>query len=145
MRSVLLLLLSAGLNAHALHHELFQEGRVYGVQLHFASENDFSYENYEVFAPGSEIPFALGRTDAKGRLFFMPDRNGSWQVKAFSEDGHGSVIDIKVGETVATAPSRMSESPLGLFWRLILGVGAIGGIYALVHLFITRREHEKTS
>ena len=145
MRSVWFLLLSVGLYAHALHHELFQEGRVYGVQLHFVSENDFAYENYEVFAPGSEIPFTLGRTDAKGRLFFMPDRSGSWQVKAFSEDGHGAVIDIEVSAEVAPKQRAPSDSSLGLLWRLLLGVGAIGGIFALMHFIITRREHEKTS
>ncbi len=114
------------------------------MQFHFASEDDFSFESYEVYSPKeSEIPFAVGRTDAKGRLFFMPDTNGTWRVKAFSEDGHGAVVDVNVDAAITKAPPAPSGNEMqNLLWRLVMGIGAIGVIFTLLYVIVKRRENE---
>jgi len=75
--------------AHDLRHSI-EEGAAVTVKLFSADGNEFSFESYEVYYEGEEIPFQVGRTDARGRLVFLPDRAGTWRVKAFSKDGHGA-------------------------------------------------------
>lgn len=143
MKWLVFVLLSSTLFAHALLHESFKSD-VYTVAFHFASEGDFSFESYEVYSPkNSDVPFAVGRTDAKGRVFFLPDTNGTWQVKAFSEDGHGAVVDVNVDATITrAAPAPSNDDMQTLLLRLVIGIAAIGAIFAMLHFFMKRKEHE---
>jgi len=83
--------------AHNLQHDIsYEESAV--VTLHFADEGDFAYERYEIYAPKNKIPFQVGRTDAHGRVLFLPDIQGIWEIKLFSEDGHGKIIELEVDQ-----------------------------------------------
>jgi nickel transport protein len=50
-----------------------------------------------VYAPGGgDTEFQNGRTDARGRFAFLPDRPGVWRVKVDAGMGHGFDIEIEV-------------------------------------------------
>jgi nickel transport protein len=147
MRAVVIsLLLCLGLPgrvaAHDLQHRI-QEGAAVTVELFFADlaeDNAFSFESYEVYRAGEEVPFQVGRTDALGRLAFLPDTAGTWRVKIFSEDGHGADISLTTG---AQGGIEGADRPLfERHSRLVVGVSILFGIFGLLNLFARRRTTE---
>jgi nickel transport protein len=125
--------------AHDLRHSI-EEGVAVTVKLFFADGNEFSFESYEVYREGEEIPFQVGRTDALGRVVFRPDRAGTWRVKAFSQDGHGADLSL-----TTSAQGGFESADRSLFERhsrLLVGVSIIFGIFGLVSLFARRKGAE---
>jgi nickel transport protein len=123
-------------DAHDLRHSI-QEGAAVTVKLFFADGNEFSFESYEVYRAGEDVPFQVGRTDALGRIVFVPDRAGTWHVKAFSEDGHGADLSLTTG---AQGAIESADRPLfERYSRLVVGVSIIFGIFGLFNLFARRR------
>lgn len=138
MRALLALpaaLLAGTLHAHSLSHSA-QPGSAVIIELRYADGSPFSYESAEVYRPAETVPFLAGRTDANGRLAFVPDRSGDWRVRAFSEDGHGGDF------TVAAAPDGGSSAPsagLGTVGRLAVGLSVIFGVFGIWSLFVRRK------
>jgi len=67
---------------------------------------------------------------------FLPDRAGTWRIRAFSEDGHGADFSFTTG---AEGRVQAGDEPfLDRHLRLIAGVSAIFGLFGLIVLF-TRR------
>jgi nickel transport protein len=128
-------LVAGTLNAHGLSYSA-QPGSAVILELRYADGSPFSYESAEVYRPAETLPFLTGRTDANGRLAFVPDRSGDWRVRAFSEDGHGGDF------TVAAAPDSGSSAPsagLGTVGGLAVGLSVIFGIFGIWSLFFRRR------
>jgi len=132
---VLVLWLPGPVLAHDLQHRI-EEGEAVSVKLFFADGSDFDFESYEVYRAGDEIPFQVGRTDAQGRVVFLPDRAGTWRVKAFSEDGHG--LDFSFTTGAKAGVQTESRTFLDRHLRIIAGVSVIFGVFGLFSLF-TRR------
>jgi nickel transport protein len=126
-------------SGHDLRHSI-EEGAAVTVKLFFADGNEFSFESYEVYRAREEIPFQVGRTDALGRVVFLPDRAGTWRVRAFSEDGHGADISLTTGAqgAIESADRSLFDSHA----RLVVGVSIIFGIFGLVNLFARRKGTE---
>lgn len=122
--------------AHDLQHRTGEAAAVC-VELFFADGNEFDFESYEIYRGGEEVPFQVGRTDALGRLVFLPDRAGVWRIKAFSEDGHGA--DFSLTADASGAVERAGESPIGRYQRIVVGVSVIFGIFGVVALLARRR------
>jgi nickel transport protein len=133
--ALLAALLAGTLQAHSLSHSA-QPGSAVIVELRYADGSPFSYESAEVYRPAETVPFLAGRTDANGRLAFVPDRSGDWRVRAFSEDGHGG--DFTVAADLNGASSAPSAG-LGTIAGILLGLAAIFGIFGIWSLFVRRR------
>jgi nickel transport protein len=121
--------------AHDLQHNI-EEGEAVSIKLFFADGNEFSFESYEVYRAGDEIPFQVGRTDIQGRVVFIPDRAETWRLKVFSEDGHGADFSFTTGGEGGVEGAN--EPFLERHLRIIVGVSVIFGVFGLVNLF-TRR------
>ena len=123
--------------AHDLQYEVSRE-RAVVVKLFFADNMDFSYESYEIFRPNESIPFQTGRTDALGRLSLLPDQEGTWRLKLFSESGHGLDFTLDIGKEGVLEDV---EKPLySKYLKVITGVGIIFGIFGIMKLFLKRRK-----
>jgi nickel transport protein len=132
--------LALGSAAPAYGHEvLHQVARLEAVivTLRYADGSPFAYEQYEVLPPSSATPFQTGRSDAAGRVVFLPDRPGDWRVKASSEDGHG--IDLTVTVDAAGAAAAKPRSLWERSSRLVIGVALLFGIFGVFTLFARRR------
>ncbi len=138
MRGLLVLplaFLAGTLPAHQLNHRA-QTGNAVIVELRYGDGSPFSYESAEVYRPAESIPFLAGRTDANGRLAFIPDRAGDWRIKAFSEDGHGGDF------TVATTGEGGTSAPavgLGTLGGLAVGLSLLFGIFGVWSLVLRKR------
>lgn len=123
-------------DAHEVRHH-FSQQKASVVCLTYGDGSAFSYEQYELFFNDEEVPRQVGRTDAEGRITFLPHREGRWRMKAFSEDGHGVDLTIETGPsgTLAAAPATaVSHSR-----KLVTGISVIFGIFGLISLFLRRR------
>ena len=138
-RGVVLLMLWAWLPGQVLAHDLqhqIEEGAAVSVRLSFADGSDFSFESYEVYRAGEEVPFQVGRTDLQGRVVFLPDRAGTWRIKAFSEDGHGA--DFSFSTDVIGGAAEANRSFLERHLRIVVGISLIFGVFGLLDLFVRR-------
>lgn len=132
-----LLLLPAVLRAHELRYEV-AEGRAVSVQIFSSSSTGLAGQAYEIYRPGEkDEPFQSGRTDAHGRLVFLPDRPGEWRITVFSEDGHGLdfLLRTDASGTVEPADRPLLDRHAGL----VIGVALIFGLFGLVNLTARRR------
>lgn len=130
---ILLLLLALPVAAHTVEHKV--ERREAVVVTVYLGEELASYSEYEVMPPGGGEPFQIGRTDAQGRVCFLPDKPGQWKVKvaADSQHGlHGVSVDVEVKPDMAVEDS--SAPPIATHTRLIVGISILFGIFGLVTL-----------
>ncbi len=126
----LLIVFATLLFSHNLKHSISKEQSVV-VSFSFAKKDDFSFQSYEVYAPNAEIPFAVGRTDALSRVSFLPNTKGKWRVKAFSEDGHGKIVDIEVDENMLPSIDANNNNT---FQKALIGIMILLGIFGLIYI-----------
>ena len=121
---------------HEIHYETTQ-GDAVVLRLSSANGTVFSNERYEIFREGEDAAFQTGRSDALGRIVFLPDRAGEWRIRVFSEDGHGLNIVLETGES---GELPHTNRPL---WdrhdRLLIGVAFIFGFFGILSLFFRKR------
>ena len=110
------------------------------VTTHLGDE-EASYAEYEVFAPDNkETPFQLGRSDARGRVVFVPDRAGSWVVKVKADSQHGvHGAEIKVEIDSKGVVTDFSKPLVATHTRLLIGVSLLFGLFGLVAMARSRQ------
>jgi nickel transport protein len=123
--------------SHALLHELV-EGETVVVRLYYPGEGAPSFELYELLAPEAEVPFQTGRVNLNGEVSFRPDRAGRWQLRVFTEDGHGASIDLQV-DSAGAASSATGMPALGHWSRVGAALGYLLGAFGLLALWQARR------
>lgn len=134
---LLALIFSLSLHAHNLHHTIVKSKDAAVVQFMFTTAGDFSFQEYELYAPDdAKIPAQVGRTDRLGRVVFVPDERGVWKLIAISEDGHGKTIEIEIGETIDTE-TQTSSVP----YREIIALLVLALIFGALYVMTKRREN----
>ncbi len=133
LRFVLVLLYIHSAQAHELRHELSQSQAIV-IRLTYADNTPFSFETYEIYPEGSNLPTQVGRTDSAGRIAFLPDKPGRWRVKAQSEDGHGLEFAFATG--ASSGPMATGQSLYDRYGRILAGVALILGLFGLFNLYL---------
>jgi len=128
----------------ALAHETLHEvarGKAIAVKAYFVDGEVLAYTAYEVYSPADpKIPYQKGRTDRGGWLAFVPDAPGPWRVKVIDETGHG--LDLQVDAEApgaAQAPAAGAVSTAAFVLRPLLGLAAIGAVFAALYLAHRRK------
>jgi nickel transport protein len=126
--------------AHALLHEVVDADTVV-VKLSFPGGDAPLFEPYEIYAPGAETPFQAGRVNALGEVSFRPDQAGEWQLKVFTADGHGTVVQLAVDEGMAAAVVGPADGghAHGYAGRVVAGLGYLLGLFGFWALWRVRR------
>lgn len=123
--------------AHDLQYTVVS-GQAVVVKLFYADDTPFGFEAYEIYPEGAKLPVQVGRTDAKGRIAFLPDKAGTWRIKAMSEDGHG--LDFTL-DTDATAALAGIDKPFyERHSRIVVGVALLLGLFGLLNLYVKRKK-----
>ncbi|WP_022661329.1 hypothetical protein [Paucidesulfovibrio longus] len=95
-----LLLLGLGHAALASAHgirRIHYEQTATVIETAFSDGTTASFAQVLIYAPGGgDTEFQNGRTDARGRFAFLPDRPGVWRVKVDAGMGHGFDMEIEV-------------------------------------------------
>jgi len=108
------------------------------VTLRYGDGKPFSYEGYELFRGGEGLPAQVGRTDAQGRVVFLPGAARQWHLRAFSQDGHGVDRRFEVAAPQGT-PAAAGDRTLLHPALAILGGALLLTLFALYQLFLRRR------
>ncbi len=125
--------------SHELLHKVEITKNAVVIDFYFADGSVFSYEEYKVFRPGNnKIPFVIGRTDARGRLVFLPDTQGTWLVKTWSNTGHGAEIRVNIHKNVES--SINNNAMLYNIFRFITGILIIFLVFFLLSKTQKRRK-----
>ncbi|UFS61415.1 hypothetical protein LOH54_07040 [Sulfurimonas sp. HSL-3221] len=124
------------LGAHDLVHRVFHSECI-AVSFAYADQSDFSYQAYELYAPGETIPYQVGRTDKSSSLCFRPTKQGVWTLKAFGEDGHGAAVEITVDEHLAL--SGYAQPLYEKFQKIFVGLALIFALFCTLYLYKKRR------
>lgn len=123
--------------AHDLHSSV-GAGEAVVVKLYFIDDTPFAFEAYEIFRAGESVPYQVGRSDALGRVVFLPDRAGEWRVKAFAEDGHGVDVILYTDEQ---ARVELRDTPVfERYGRILVGVALILGIFGFLNLYLRKEK-----
>ncbi len=125
------------LHAHTVNYEVQQKG--VAVRVFYGPEDPASYSEYEILAPGEEIPHQTGRTDRNGFAAFVPDRKGIWKLKFLGESAHGFhgvTVDVNVDQELNL---ESFKKPLAsTYSKLVTGIGLIVGIFGIYALISSR-------
>ena len=111
-------------------------GQAMVVKLFYLDNTPFTFEGYEIYRDGETQPYQVGRTDDQGRIAFLPDRAGSWQIKALSEDGHG--LAFKLTTDAAGGVDELEKPWFERYSRIAVGVAVILGLFGTLALFLKR-------
>lgn len=122
--------------AHDLQHEV-DSAQAVVVTLHFTDAKPFSFEAYEIYRQGEKLPVQVGRSDAQGRIAFLPDRAGTWRIKTFAADGHG--LDFTVQTDAATRVVAAERPAVERYGRIVVGIGVILGLFGFIKLFLRKK------
>ncbi len=129
--------LSGPVTAHEVQHEIAAM-QAMAVRLVYADGEPFSYESYELYANGSQRPTQTGRTDAKGRVVFLPDQAASWRLRAFSADGHGVDLKFDAGTGGARTIAAEENGQNGRHTRVLFGLSVILALFGALQLFLRK-------
>ncbi len=115
--------------AHGVHiHQ--QNGSAVVVEFLFEDHSPLAFEEYEVMAPGARAPHQVGRTDRLGRVVFSPDSEGAWQVKVWTEDGHGGTTTVQVNGDMLVQEEGGARA--GQLNKIITGVAVLFGLFGIL-------------
>lgn len=129
--------------AHQVHHEVTTSEAVV-IVLDYADGTAFAFEECEIRRADTGEMLLLGRTDASGRLAFVPPEPGRYAVRALTEDGHGARFEFdstSLPASKATIAGAGDRSRGAL--QIATGVALILALFALLRRF-TRSSDEGT-
>jgi nickel transport protein len=135
-------LTAAAAGAHTVNYEVQQQG--IAIKIFYSAQDPASYAEYEILAPGEELPHQTGRTDRNGFVAFVPDRQGLWKVKVTGESAHGYhgvTVEVKVDKDLNL---ESFKKPLAAtYTKLVTGISLIIGIFGLYALISSRKRQKK--
>ncbi len=79
----------------------------------------------------------MGRTDAAGRVVFLPDGHSDWRLRAFSDDGHG--LDQHFEASAPAQPGTAPNDAAPDRTLAVLGGGLLLALFGLYQLFTKAR------
>ncbi|MBW9272881.1 MAG: ABC transporter permease [Candidatus Thiodiazotropha sp. (ex. Lucinisca nassula)] len=107
------------------------------IWLHHTDDTPLADVAYELTADGGNAPYQSGKSDASGRVVFIPGDVRGWRLRVFSEDGHG------IDTVLELAPGMASHSHTGHTYseltKLILGIGILLSGFGVMMLFTKRK------
>ncbi|MGB4468330.1 MAG: hypothetical protein WBH99_12425 [Azovibrio sp.] len=135
---LLSLTLASRVAAHEIHLQV-SPAPASLIQLQYADGQPFAFEAYELYPGNADSPAQVGRTDAQGRVAFLPGDTREWRLKAHTADGHGVDQRFQVAPADSTATTGPAPG-LDHFSRLILGFSLILGGFGLYQFFACRKK-----
>ncbi|MGE5344163.1 MAG: hypothetical protein ACM3SY_22075 [Candidatus Omnitrophota bacterium] len=140
MKKLLLLLLFCAplLHAHDIHYSLISQPATV-VNVYYADGTKFNYESFEIYKPSNtSMAYMVGRTDAEGRIVFIPDEPGKWLIKTFSADGHGASIAFEVDPSEVTKEKKLDF--FEKYARVSFGLGVMMLIFSIMVIFLRKKK-----
>ncbi|MET0070691.1 MAG: hypothetical protein ABW096_11700 [Candidatus Thiodiazotropha sp.] len=114
-----------------------QEAQI--ITLHHDDETPLAGAGYELFAAGADLPYQSGRTDAGGRVVFLPGDIRQWRLRVFGEDGHG--LDRRFELTADAQLHGHEDHQVSTISKMVLGLGILLSGFGTALLLAKRKRH----
>jgi len=124
--------------AHEVVHEIVQT-RATIIILSYDDGEPFSGARYEAGPVDAEKPALTGTTDRTGRVVIFGDAPGRWKLRAFSEDGHGAVLEFDrgAGSDAEPTPETVNSQAAIPKW---VGFVVLFGVFAALRQWVRRNK-----
>jgi len=129
---------SAQALAHGVHTRNSLSEATVVTTLH-DDGSPLAFADYTVYSPHGGPAFSKGKTDSLGRVVFLPNAPGKWEIKIFASDGHGSVTTVDVSPAGSELSADHQKQAPGQIQKLITGGGILFGIFGLLVLVQNRK------
>lgn len=141
---------AAPLEAHGLGWSEITAPAPVALSFAYADGSPLAYGEIKIYSPeNDEISFQRARTDKNGRMAFVPDRPGLWQIIASDGQGHRTEAKVEVGlqpksdqgpDSASAAPESQGS---GIKWgntqKIIFGLSLILNLALLIRWRLVRR------
>ncbi|MDT8408062.1 MAG: hypothetical protein RQ741_00555 [Wenzhouxiangellaceae bacterium] len=117
------------------HHVTRDQAVVVALSLGHGEPADDA--GYRILAPDPGGTFQTGRSDARGRVTFLPDRPGRWRVMLTNDDGHGVEVKIDIDDQIQL--SGVAGPAQGGFGTALAAAGYLLGLAGALILWRRRR------
>jgi nickel transport protein len=107
------------------------------IQLHHDDATPMAEAGYELSVVGASAPYQSGKTDALGRVVFIPGDVRAWRLRVFSEDGHG--IDTTFELTPGAISHSHADHVDSDITKLVLGIGILLSGFGILMMFTKRK------
>lgn len=88
---------------------VFEERPAVEITAVYGEGQPMAEAQVTIYSPDNlEEPWQTGVTDAAGQFAFVPDRDGTWEVKV-RQAGHGAIVQIPVQTVAEVAAAQGSE------------------------------------
>lgn len=128
--------------AHGTGYRVIQADRAVAVEFYYSDGAAMAYTESLVFSPeNAEIEHQNGRTDKSGKVVFLPDMPGEWQVSVNDGTGHKVQARISVSSDMMMNQSETQTLHREAFPKIItavLGVSLIFNLFSVL-AFLKRR------
>jgi nickel transport protein len=127
--------------AHEVQHSIEATAAV-ALRLSYADGKPFSFEAFEAYPDGKDVPAQVGSTDDQGRAVFVAGDIKRWRVKAFSADGHG--VDLRFDAPVVPGSHSPASAAAGdgpnRASLLLFGLSLLLGGFGIYQLWLRRKK-----
>ncbi|MES9992626.1 MAG: hypothetical protein ABW098_11765 [Candidatus Thiodiazotropha sp.] len=106
------------------------------ISIQHEDDTPLADVDYELSIAGEEWPYQSGRTDARGRVVFIPGTERRWRLRVFSADGHG--LDERFELDPDPLPHGHADHGVSRISKLVLGVGILLSVFGIALLFARR-------
>jgi len=115
-------LLAGPASAHGVQHQI-QYVNATVITLSYDDGQALAHAVFEATPTGGTQAAVTGLTDAEGRAIIVADVPGRWRLRAFSNDGHGAVVEFEVAASAAGTVS--APAPVPRWMRVVLGLALL--------------------
>lgn len=122
--------------AHEINHQV-KEVQTICISLFFSNKQPMNYAEVEVYAPEGNIVFQKARTDKNGIFCFLPDKEGTWEIKAKGETEHGfhgTHLEIKINKTMNI--EEFKKPLVAKHTKIVVALGIVGWIIGVLGVYL---------
>jgi len=132
-------LLAGPASAHGVRHQI-QYANATVISLSYDDGQALAHAVFEAAPMGAAQAAVTGLTDAEGRAVIVADVPGRWRLRAFSNDGHGAVVEFDVTASAASAVDTIPVSvPVPRWMRAAFGLALLFFAFSSLQCWLRER------
>jgi len=129
-------LLAGPASAHGVKHQI-QSVNATVISLSYDDGQALAHAVFEAAPMGAAQAAVTGLTDAEGRAVIVADVPGRWRLRAFSNDGHGAVVEFDVA--ASTADTVPVSTPVPRWMRVAFGLALLFFVFSSLQCWLRER------
>jgi len=134
--TVLVALSARPISAHGVQHQIRHTGATV-ITLRYDNGQALAHAVFEAAPAGETRAAVTGLTDIEGRAVIVADVPGRWRLRAFSNDGHGAVVEFDVAASAADMVP--ASAPVPRWMRVAFGLALLFFVFSSLYCWVRGR------